>query len=282
MLQVDEKILMDIKRGFSVPPQPDLLLRLQELMSQEEPDINEISALISQDVAVSSTIIKTVNSPVYGLSRSIADINRAAKYIGITGISTLVTGILMRKCFNQCDSSIALEEFWDNAQHIANMSVLIGKNIKLAISTDKLFSLGLFHDCGIPVMAMKYQNYSEIYQYAHNTPSETLTDIEDSLYQVNHATLGYYVASSWRLPKDLCQLILCHHDRTFLLSNNKRCAQVYFSILKMAENIIYQQKHFRDTTDWAYLKNDVLACLDFEEDQYIDLLEDSLSLQESA
>lgn len=282
MLQVDEKVLADIKRGFSVPPQPDLLLRLQRLIAQDEPDINQVANTISQDVAVSSTVIKTVNSPIYGLGRNISDINKATKFIGLTGISTLVTNILMQRCFRQSDSSIALEEFWDNAQNIASTSVNIGRKIKLAVSSDKLFSLGLFHDCGIPVMAMKYSNYSEIYQQACNTPSKTLTTIEEDVFHVNHATIGYYVATSWRLPKEICQLILCHHDRSFLSTSRSRSQQVYFAILKMAENIVHQQKHFRDAPDWPHILEDVLCCLDFSKEDYLDLLEESFDLQASA
>lgn len=279
MLNVDEKVIADIGRGFSVPAQPDLLLKLQKLMADNEPDINIIAETISQDVAVSATILKTINSPVYGLSRSISDIHKAVRYIGLNGIVSLVTNTLIRKSFNQNDCGIALEEFWTNASNIANTSVLIGKSIKQTLSSDKLFSIGLFHDCGIPVMAMKYKDYSETYEHAFNTPSETLTSIEESVYQVNHATLGYYVASSWRLPKDICQLILSHHDRKFLDILNNQSQQFYFAILKMAENIVHTHKHFRDAADWEYVKDSIFTLLDFDDDDYQDLLEDSVEYQ---
>lgn len=279
MLNVDEKVIADIGRGFSVPAQPKLLLALQNLTADPEPDINKIADTISQDVAVSATILKTINSPIYGLARSISDIHKAARYIGITGIVSLVSNILIRKSFQQNDCSIALEEFWGNASNIANTSVFIGKSIKQAVSNDKLFTLGLFHDCGIPVMAMRYPDYTETYEHASQTPSETLTSIEESVYQVNHATLGYYVASSWRLPKDICQLILCHHDRTFLDVLNNQTQQYYFAILKMAENIVHNHKHFRDAADWPFLQDSILTLLDLHEEDYQDLLEDSIEHQ---
>lgn len=279
MLKVDENVLADIGRGFSVPAQPNLLLKLQQLMAEPDPDINVIADLITQDVAVSATIIKTINSPVYGLARSISDIHKAARYIGINGIILLVTNSLIRKSFNQNNCSIALEEFWNNASNIANTCVFIGKYVKQAVSTDKLFTLGLFHDCGIPVMASKYGDYNDTYEHAFNTPSETLTSIEESIYQVNHATIGYYVASSWRLPKDICQLILAHHDRSYLDKLTNRAQQFYFAILKMAENIVHNHKHFRDATDWAYLKDSVFTMLDLDEDDYQDIFEDTADIQ---
>lgn len=278
MLQVDDSVIADIGKGFSVPAQPDLLLKIQQLMSDDDLDINVIAETISQDVAVSSKILKTVNSPIYGLSRTISDIQKAACYIGINGITSLVTNTLIKNTFAQSDCSIVLEDFWGNASNIANMCVFVGKQTKQKLSQDKLFSLGLFHDCGIPVMAMKYKDYPEIYEHAYKTPSETLTSIEESIYHVNHATLGYYVATSWRLPKDICELILCHHDRSYLEIINNNISQYYFAVLKMSENIVHNYTHFRDASDWAYVKDSVFTLLNFDEEIYQDIFEDSAEI----
>ena len=278
MLEVDDKVLADIRRGFSVPAQPSLLLKLQKIMAEAEPNLNLLADTISQDVAVASTILKTINSPLYGLSRSMTDIPKSVRYIGLNGINALITNTLIKRSFDQKDCNIALEEFWDNATNIANTCVHIGKSLKQAVSTDKLFSLGLFHDCGIPVMAMKYTDYNETYELAYNTPSKASPLIEDEAYGVNHATIGYYVASSWRLPKDICQLILAHHDRNFINAENSRIQKFYYAILKMAENIVYNHKHFRDTADWPYIQEKVFTLLDIDDDNYQDYVEDTESL----
>lgn len=279
MLQVDQKVLNDIGRGFSVPAQPELLIKLQHLMATPEPQINDISRIISQDIAVASTVIKTINSPVYGLSRSISDIHKACRYIGTTGITSLVTNVLIQRSFDQQECSITLDDFWNNTRNIANTCIFIAKRLKYQVSTDKLFSLGLFHDCGIPVMAMKYKDYAETFEHAAKTPSETLTSIEDSVYNVNHATIGYYVASSWRLPRDICQLILSHHDRSFLDVRADLDQQFYFAVLKLAENIAHNHKHFRDAADWPFVKDQVMTTLDLDDEDVEDLHEDTVELQ---
>lgn len=274
MINVDDKILADIGRGFSVPAQPELLLKLNRLMAVEQPDINIIGKLISQDVAVSATILKTINSPIYGLARSISDIQKSVRYIGLNGIVSLVSNSLIKRSFDQNDCNIALDEFWNNATNIANTCVFIGQNLKKTVLTDTLFSLGLFHDCGIPVMAMKYNNYQKIIDQAIESPNVSLTTLEDNEYKVNHATIGYYVASSWRLPKDLCQLILSHHDRHFLDVINNREQQVYIAILKMAENIVHNHKHLCDAPDWFYLQENIFTLLEIEEEDYLDIRDD--------
>lgn len=274
MIEVDSKVIADIRRGFFVPAQPELLVKLQALMAEDEPELNTIADTISQDVAVSATILKTINSPVYGLARSVSDIKKSVRYIGLDGINTLVTNTLIKRSFAQKDCSIALEEFWENATNIANACVLIGRSLKQAVCSDKLFSLGLFHDCGIPIMAMKYNDYEDTYKLAMDESSEALTLIEETSYRVNHATIGYYVATSWRLPKDICQLILAHHDHQFILSSKNRLQKFYFAILKMAENIVHINRQGRESSDWLTLKDEIFQLLDINQAHYERLLAD--------
>lgn len=274
MIQVDDKVLADISRGFSVPAQPKLLLELQDLMAENEPNINLIADTISQDLAVSATILKTINSPLYGLARSISDIKKSVRYIGVSGIITLVTSSLIKRSFNQNNNNFPLDDFWNNATNIANASVYIGKKLKKRLSHEKLFTLGLFHDCGIPVMAMKYPDYKATLDLADKTPSKTLSDIEEGVYRVSHATIGYYVASSWRLPVDMCQLILRHHDRDVLKQLDGSQMQLCYAILKLAENIVYLHTHFRPSADWAYVEDSVLAVLEIDQGDICDLIED--------
>jgi len=273
-ITVDEQVLADIGKGFSVPVQPKLLAKLQQIIAQPDPQLNEVAELIMQDVAVSATILKTINSPLYGLARSMSDIKKSVRYIGLNGIYSLVTGCLLKQSFQQNDCSIDLDDFWVTAHQIANVAMAIGKQTKHRISSEKLFSIGFFHDCGIPIMAIKYQRYQATLNFALNNPHTPLTTLEDKIFNVNHATIGYYVASSWRLPKDICQLILRHHDRHLLDSLDQSEFQLAFAILKLAENIIEQHKYFRDITDWHYLAEPIFTLLDFDEDDYRDLCDD--------
>jgi len=266
MLIVDQSVLDDIGKGFSVPAQPQLLLELLKLMADTNPDIKAISNAISKDIAVSAAILKTINSPLYGLSRTITDIKMSVNYIGIFGVVMLVTGSLLKKSFDPKNCSIDLEPFWQLASDIASAAMLLGQRYKPQIANDKFFSLGLFHACGVPVMAMKYKDYQELLDKALTTPELSLTEIEEKHYNFNHATIGYYVASSWRLPKDVCQIILQHHDRDFLAQLDDSQGQDLFAVLKLSEHLITLKHSDYGSSDWPYLKERVLQVLAIDED----------------
>jgi HD-like signal output (HDOD) protein len=266
MLNVDQNVLDDIGRGFSVPAQPKLLLELLTLMADANPDVHAISCAISKDIAVSATILKTINSPLYGLGRTITDIKMSVNYIGIFGVVRLVTGSLLKKSFDPKNCSIDLEDFWQLTSDIANVAMLLGQRYKPDIANDRFFSLGLFHACGVPVMAMKYNDYQHLLDNALTTPEFALTELEEQHYGVNHATIGYYVASSWRLPKDVCQIILQHRDRDFISKLNGSQEQDLFAVLKLSEYLVSMKYSDCPCADWSYVQENVCKVLAIGED----------------
>lgn len=272
MLVVDQSVLDDISKGFAVPAQPKLLLNLLKLMAEPYPDTDAIADCISQDIAVSAAILKAVNSPLYGLGRTITDIKMSVNYIGIYGVVMLVTGSLLKKSFDPKNCSIDLDLFWTVTTDISSITMEIGKRFKTNIAMDKLSSLGLFHACGIPVMAMKYDNYQEVVDQVVLTPELSLIELEEKNYQSNHATIGYFVASSWRLPKDVCQIILQHHERDYLNKLNGSPEQDLFSILKLAEHIVSLKHLDCPSPDWPYLEQAVLSVLAIEKEDLDDII----------
>ncbi|WP_425281503.1 HDOD domain-containing protein [Pseudoalteromonas xiamenensis] len=82
MISVDEKILKDIKEGFNIPPKPELLTALQHELAQAAPELNQVAKLIANDVATSAAVLKVINSPCYGLARTITDIRQAVMFLG--------------------------------------------------------------------------------------------------------------------------------------------------------------------------------------------------------
>ena len=179
---------------------------------------------------------------------------------------------LDKKSFDPKSCSIDLDLFWTITTDISNITVTLGKQFKKNIAMDKLSSLGLFHGCGIPVMAMKYDNYQEIVDQAILTSELSLIELEEKNYHANHATIGYYVASSWRLPKDVCQIILQHHERDYLDKLDGSPEQDLFAVLKLAEHIVSLKYLDCAAPDWEYLETAALSILSIRKDDLADII----------
>ena len=273
MIQISQDVIDAVSTGFNVPSKPQLLTDVQRICAQDEPDMGELSDVIAHDIGLSSAILKTINSPSFGMNRAISDIQQAVMLLGFNAVSTLVAGILIKQSFKG-EAAISFERLWDNASLVADTMVYIGKNIEHKIPPENLYTTGLFHDCGIAAMSMKYTDYRNTLIEANQREDIRLVELEDQRYASNHAIVGYFITSAWAIPRDICQVVLQHHSRDFLDQKQDSYAKMVYSTLKVADNIVNNLKRRHDTTDWAHIKDKCFEQLGIMEHDYLDLLED--------
>jgi HD-like signal output (HDOD) protein len=278
MIKVNDEILSNINKTFVIPPRPELLAELKDIMSGNDPLLMDIGDVIAKDVSLSAAILKLVNSPAYGLARTVSDIKQAVMFLGFDGVYTLVQGIKLKEAFSGGKRSINLDKFWDTAEEIAQVALVIGGKVKSKVPVESLYTIGLFHDCGIPMMSAKHDDYIKVLTESNENDDRTLVDIEEAKYNTNHAIIGYYIGTSWHLPKDICQLILRHHDLDYLDKIEGDIDQINYSVLKMAENIVHVERMHTEASDWPIIKDAVLDTLGFTDDLYNDLKEDITEL----
>jgi HD-like signal output (HDOD) protein len=277
---MDEKQLKaeEIIEKFSIPPKPTVLIALQQELTKADPDPVDYADIISRDVALSAVVLKTVNSPMFALKRELSDIRQAVVLLGADRLNHLVTFFALRQSFTG-KSVISLEKFWDNTLEVATMSRFVLNYLadRCEVEADELYALGLFRDCGIPLMAMKYQDYREVLNEANHSTHHNFTEIEDGHYRTNHAIVGYFVASSWHLPKELCELILRHHDPTFLSDSLVSQTQKdLYALVKIAAVAATRYKYGVTDSEWPLTKEQVLTHFSLSDLDYQEMLADLL------
>ena len=268
LFELDEQKMAQVVAGFQVPVRPEILSEIDDLMAEKEPNIGAVANLIASDVGLSATILKIINSPLYGMNRRISEIKQAVLMLGLNTINSLVTATLLKQSFTG-KASISLERFWDDANDIANAMTFLGGKVENNIPVEMLYTIGLFHNCGIPLLALKYADYKEVLIEANT--ADNFIAVEERHYQTNHAVLGYYISSSWHLPKELCQLILQHHDNSFFSSSVESECKVALATLKAAENIVERAKRFNYAPMWQEYESLYLDVLGISSIDYNEL-----------
>ncbi len=227
-------------QGISVPPQPQIMVDLQMEQYMPDPDLDVIARLISQDPGLSGALLKIVNSAHYGLSNKIASIQRAVNLLGSRSVINLINALSIRGEMSD-ETIVTLNRFWDTAQDVAMTSLTVAKRTG-SQAVDEAYALGLFHDCGVPLMLKRFPNYMPVLEeaYANAGPDCRVVDTENNAFNTNHAVVGYYTAKSWRLPEHVTDAIANHHNALAVFSDeSSRNAPLknLLAILKMAEHI---------------------------------------------
>lgn len=259
--ELTEEQIQKVLQGISIPPQPQVMVDLQ--MEQMQPDcsLSNIAKLISQDVGLSGSILKTVNSPFFNLANTITSVEQAVNLLGANTVVNLVNAHSIRGALSD-DDIIALGRFWDNAMEIAQAAAAIAKQIGYP-SADESYTLGLFHNSGIPLLMSRNKNYSEVIQKAYACDYRRITETENEMISTNHAVVGYYIAKSWNLPRYLCEAIHEHHNVNKVLTDehedNRK--KTLIAILKMAETCCGTHRALGGADvdhEWASIESNIL------------------------
>ena len=271
--------IKQILQGISVPPQLQIMVDLQMEQVMPSPDLRAIAKLISRDPGLSGALLKLVNSPFFGLANRIASIQQAVNLLGCNTVINLINAQSIRSELTD-EAIVTLNRFWDTAQDVAMTCLTLAKRIGYH-SPDEAYTLGLFHNCGIPLMLKRFPNYMSVLEeaYASATGERRVVDTENRLLNTNHAVVGYFTAKSWNLPLHLCEAIASHHNALAIFTEEaSRDAQLktLLAILKMAEHICASHRvlgNQPDDHEWQGIEQLVLEYVGLSEYDFENLRE---------
>src|SRR5580704_1780982 len=85
-------LVKKIQQCPSLPSLPTIACQILDLAGKPNVDIAEIARIISKDPALSTKILRTVNSSFYGRSQNVSTISHALVILGLQSVKTLVLG----------------------------------------------------------------------------------------------------------------------------------------------------------------------------------------------
>lgn len=266
-------------QGITVPPQPQIMVDLQMEQYMPDPDLGVIARLISQDPGLSGALLKIINSAHFGLSNKIASIERAVNLLGSRSVINIINAQSIRGEMSD-ETIVTLNRFWDSAQDVAMTSLTLAKRIG-SQTVDESYALGLFHDCGIPLMVKRFPHYMSTLEqaYANAGPGMRVVDTENEALNTNHAVVGYFTAKSWRLPEHVSNAIANHHNALAIFQDDSgRNAPLknLLAVLKMAEHICESYRVLGNQTEdreWATIGHLILDYVGFSDYDFENLKE---------
>jgi HD-like signal output (HDOD) protein len=236
-----------------LPPRPAVLTALTEEMQNEEPDLAKVSTLVSADVGLASSVIKTVNSPYFGLSRQVASVQQAITFLGLAEVFGIVTGALLRRTFVCLDP--LMETLWDTSSARGVLMRRLARELHV-LAPDRAYTCGLFENAGMALLLMHAPGYS--HTVAQASDELALMDRERVRYGVDHATLGQALMRTWGLPEELALAVRLHHGLVHLQGDETPILARQLIALSALANAVLS----RNSRDWEQLRELVASILE--------------------
>ena len=235
-------------QNIVIPPCPHLLTRLQETLAQAEPDLNEVARIASSDVAMSASLLKAANSPLFASGQPVQTIGQALNRLGLEQTAAVMTGFLAQRVIKVNSSQLA--RFWERSTMRAMaMSYLADKFP--GMSADVAHTYGLFCHVGMPVMAQSVKGYVSTLIEAQARVDRSFIETENANHRTDHAVVGALVSRTWRLAPTVTAAIRLHHDLESLgESSAEPDVNTLIAVGLLAEYIMRQHEGLELDVDW--------------------------------
>lgn len=213
MSKIDTKALRSrVELINNLPTLPMVLKRLLTIVEKPSVSVGEISEFISSDPALTTRVLRMVNSPAYGFPGRISSVSQAVVLLGTNVVKGLLFGVSVFDLMQRCMIGL-----WEHSLGVAILSRLIAKRKGLK-EPEEASVAGLLHDIGKVIFILQLpQEYQKAMDQAE-VSGITMAEAEKDLLDVTHAHVGSWVAQSWRFPANLVDVI-CYHHRPHLAKN---------------------------------------------------------------
>ena len=251
-----------ILQKVAIPPRPEALIKIGEEAKKQEPDVSVIASTISADVGISAAVLQVVNSPVFRRSKEIQSIQQAVMTLGLKRLLPLVKSVALKTSMGSAEQ---LSDFWDTASKIANAASISADLLDKSSLKDHAYMLGLFHNSGIPVMIMEYDDYSDILAMAEESGWQSVADEERNRYGTSYTTMSAVLAQKWKLPAVMVETIYYQQDVEGLYTSGELAATGLdlMSILKLARHgVHYEKTNSAADSEWEAVEDAIMERFD--------------------
>ena len=196
-----------------IPPCPDLLARLQQVLAAAEPDLGEVARIAAADVAMSATLIRAASGAAFTGFAPAQTVGQAMTRLGLEQTAAVMTGFLTRKAIPA--DSRHLQRFWERSTLRAVALDHLARQLP-GLSPDVAYTFGLFAHVGQPVMLQSLRGYGSTIVEGLARRDRTFVQTENANHRTDHAVVGALVARVWRLAPTVVAAIRLHHDMDLL------------------------------------------------------------------
>lgn len=208
---MNEHLANKIRTCPSLPSLPAVALQVIEMAQDENVDIAEIARTISKDPALSSKILRRVNSSFYGRSQSISTISHALVILGLQSVKTLVLGFsLVTRLSKNRPRGFNYLSYWRRSAYAATAARILSSKAQL-VQQEECFLAALLADIGELVLD---QVVPDEYGQLRETVSshEQLAEAEMRSLGMTHAEATRILAEQWKLPPVLATPMAGHNN----------------------------------------------------------------------
>ncbi len=210
---LDEKeIRFQVSQIKEIPPLPQSLKRLIEIIDSEIETAGELESIICYDPSLVAKVIMIANSTYYGYRRQVKTVSKAITVVGADQVKSICICTLLMSLLSNSNviSAAHREMLWKHAFACSRIASEMTKK-RPWMNGAEAAVLAIVHDLGWIVMATHFNE-----QFVAIFETAARKDIPpwyvETQYGLEHSRLGKFLAARWAFPEEFVAVIEFHHS----------------------------------------------------------------------
>tara|TARA_B100001248_G_scaffold258594_1_gene242986 strand:+ start:6100 stop:6972 length:873 start_codon:yes stop_codon:yes gene_type:complete len=202
-MSTDVSIDTLIQNAQKLPPSPEILPKLLNIIQDENATADAIADVIQLDPVLMAQVLTLSNSVHYGFSTASENIGVAISRIGLGEVYRLVGFLVAKRLATETVSAYYLNEseLWENsiasALAMESLAEFTEEHSTIAYTT------GLLHAIGkLVINQLPGKRYEEIYKKIDDN-NITLPEAEAAVFGFDHGQIGEALLNKWNFPASI-------------------------------------------------------------------------------
>lgn len=190
---------------------PEVFTRVNDMLDDPHSSASDIGKVISDDPALTTRLLKIVNSAFYSFPSQIGTVSRAITIIGTRELRDLILATSVIKLFNNIpEDLISMDSFWRHSISVGLIAQCMASQ-RHDENIESVFVAGLIHDIGRLVICSKVPEIEREALARAKFNGMDLTQCEKTILGFDHTEVGAELARLWLLPNNLYEAMAFHH-----------------------------------------------------------------------
>lgn len=192
---------------------PQILPKLQQMVSDCNTNPDEIREMIRLDAALSSMILKTANSAYFNPGYHIDSIDDAIMHLGFSDVYQIVTLLAFSDLMAQPLETYGLSagQFWRRSVACALAMERLAR--KYGEEPGVAYTIGLLHSIGMVFIERELKQKEKSVQFATALPEDVAIAAEEmEIFGLNHAKVGASVMRQWGFSDEIVVPVYCQFE----------------------------------------------------------------------
>lgn len=210
-----------------LPVPPQSVIEFSARARQPDVTVRELSAVVECEPALTTELLRNVNSCVRGLRHKVDSVAQAIALLGIPNSTTILLTSALSTAVEHVDSPlISTADFRRETVERAIFARETARRMGLDVTV--AYTAAMLQDILLPMLTRRYQ--VEYHEYLHHGAPESLVQFERDRFGWTHAEITAKTLLKWGFSNTLALAVLQHHDspEKGLIENDQ--VPIYFAL----------------------------------------------------